>query len=136
MNMDRNEIVKDLFETLRDKVPARSVCRILSRGVVEAMGRRIDFKPLNDFLDVTDLCLNVESIPKDLWFEFVLYLILDVTVTGCEIEDWEIFNLDAPKTEEKVYAIREFFEIGEDSSISKIALEDFLAYAKSNRADF
>lgn len=133
--MQRQETLRVFFEELRNHVPDRDCLICATRAEVLRMAKEIDFEPLDEFLQCYDLELKKAEIPNDLWFELVLYIILNALMTNWEWLDKEIFDFNDEGIEEKIKEIKNILD-NNNAYICDLSIDKFIEYAVSGKPNF
>lgn len=134
--MKREEVKSFLVGELRN-VPTREVCRSLTKEDLQVIAKwGLRFMPIEAFLEEDVLFFTADEIP-DLWFQLVLYFILNTKRYENSIvyyDDAKIWDMSDVKTLERMQRTKEL--LGIDDEIAVTEIEEFLDYVYSDKADF
>jgi len=136
MSMNGNQKGKQyLLKILREEIPDRDICKIITREELQILSSRIDFETIQDFLMEKEFELTSEEI-GDLWFELVLFLRMFQECWEAAYVAWDsdVFDFMDSETVERIEYIKAKLEFNDDFCF--LRYESLIEFAKSEEPNF
>lgn len=143
---------KEIFLKKLKKVPNRDVFKVATKSQLEIITEELiaetDRKVVIFLQENESFLFKANEIPNDLWFEMVAFLVLTAEAVEGDIEGiWgynndRFFDVTDENVIKKLEEIADILEIYDKTErlfgqiSSDVTIEDLIAYAKSDKADF
>ena len=137
MRKDRKAIRHLLMQQTR-RLPNREKCKILTEEHLQLIRIfKLNFTEIENFLATDSLNLKKFDIKRAAWFKVILFFILQTEWGEDDVPiyfpDDKIWDMTDPKTIEMIDEIKQ--KLGHSGDLATIKLQDFLAYAESDKPE-